>query len=326
MLEIFSLPKSVDPLGEISSFLHTCLGKRFAESNTSIVTARHRIILYLAESEQYVKIATTQEVSPVGVSYNLMKMSETEWVAWHVVNGDSLGLHKPEQHRLGKGIIVRCYPCLGSEKISTQEAVKQSAQLLVDVINKLTANNQKFAGLIPEARLWDPKQELCKRLESRFVNDLDSLEYAAARETVAGFSNLISDLDYWVNEYNTLIHYEPKIIVTDPTVDNIVYDGTDDTPYIVDLENVSWGAPVYSLVSLISSVIGEQYPSLSHYSPMSLLYEVKSSTDDGGLFDADDRMLRILMSYKLISTAMFNKDNKRKFAHLIREANQLITA
>lgn len=325
MLEIFSLPKSVDPLGEISSFLHTCLGKRFTESNTSIVTARHRIILYLAESEQYVKIATAPEVSPVGTSYDLIKMSEIEWAAWYVVNGDTLDLHKPERYCLGDSILVCCYPYLGGEKLNTQKLVKQGSQLLVDAINELTVSSQKFAGLIPEARSWNPRQELYKRLESRFVNDLDSLEYAAARETVVSFSNLIHDLDCWVDEYNTLIQYEPKIIVTDPTADNIVYNRTYGTAHIIDLENISWGVPAYSLVSLVSSVIGEQYPSLSHYSTMSLLYEVKNSADDGGLFNADDRMLRILMSYKLISTAMFNKDNKRKFAHLIREANQLIT-
>lgn len=326
MLEIFSLPKSIDPSGEISSFLNICLDKRFAKNNVTIVTTRHRLVLYLAESEQYVKIATTPEISPVGESYNLMKMSEIEWAAWHIVNGGTLDLHQPEQYRLGDSILVCCYPCLGSEKLNTQKLVNQGSQILVDAINKLTASNQKFTGLIPEARSWNPRQELYKRLESRFVNDLDSLECAAARETVVSFSHLIYDLDYWVDEYNTLTQYKPKIIVTDPTADNTVYNRTYGTAHIIDLENISWGVPAYSLVSLVSSVIGEQYPSLSHYSPMSLLYEVKSSTDDGGLFDADDRMLRILMSYKLISTAMFNKDDKEKFNHLIQEANHLIHA
>lgn len=326
MLEIFSLPKSLDPLGEISSFLHTCLGKRFTASNTSIVTARHRIVLYLAESKQYVKIATTPDISPVGASYDLMKMSEIEWAAWHMVNGDTLNLHKPEKYRSGDSILVYCYPHLGSGKLSIQEAVEQGSQLLVDAINKLTVNNQEFTGLIPEARLWNPRQELYKRLESRFVNNLDSVEYVTARETVISFSSLTHDLDYWVDKYNTLVQREPKIIITDPTVDNIVYNSTYDTSHIIDLENVSWGVPSYSLVSLVASVIGEQYSSLSRYTSMGFLRKIKSGTDDGGLFDADDRMLRILMSYKLISTAMFNKDDKRKFARLIREANQLIVA
>lgn len=322
----FILPVSIDPTGVISDFLHDCLGGRFTENNISIVTVRHRIVLYLKDSKQYMKIATSPNVSPVGVAHDLLRMSETEWVSWHILYEDTQPLGKLEQYNMSDNIIARCYPSLGNKKLTPKVALEYGSLLLEDVTNKLNARQHKLNKLLPEKRLWDPRQELTKRLDSRFLNDTSSVEYGAAQKTISGFITLLSNANHWVEEYNSLLKNNPKIIVTDPTVDNVVQQGSYSMPNLIDLENISWGLPVYSLISLVVSLFGEQHPELAKYASIEIFQIMKRNCRNETIFDTNENISRIIMCYKLITTAMFNKDDKEKFNHLIQEANHLIHA
>lgn len=322
----FILPVSIDPTGTISEFLHDCLGERFTENNISIVTARHRIVLYLRDSKQYMKIATSPHVSPVGATHDLLGMSETEWVSWHILHEDAQPLNKVEQYNMGDTIIARCYPSLGDNKLTPKVALEHGASLLEDVTNKLNSSQHKLDKLLPEKWLWDPSQELNKRLESRFLNDTSSVEYDATQKAISSFIIYLSNASRWMEEYNSLFKNNPKIIVTDPTVDNIVQQGFYSMPNLIDLENISWGLPVYSLISLVVSLFGERHPELAKYASIEIFQIMKRNCRNETIFDTNENISRIIMCYKLITTAMFNKDDKEKFNHLIQEAKHLIHA